>query len=968
MSVKNEVLTMPSMMRWLVLSWAAVVEPLQMMMPATSPRRPSHQLATAIALDQREAKDMSPLGKGLFEEAAKAVGKINAYEKQVEAMTDGELRDRVKELRESDEASLEEIFAISREAGWRVLKQRAYDVQLIGGYVMAKGGLAEMATGEGKTLAAVAPALYAAVSSAEQNALIVTANDYLAARDADGVGQIFRFLGLKVGLIEKDADAEERQLAYSADVVYASNQQVGFDYLRDQLAYAPEDLVLGLTKFGLCLIDEADSILIDEARTPLVISEKKDQQTDAGKQRLKLANDLATTVLLKDVHYEVDQKKGFVALKDEGQNECLNLLQVKNLFKFENNGLAPWGVIITSALKAKETLEKDRDYIVEDGKIELLDTYTGRKLLGRRYADGIQQAVEVKEGLDPSPSTKTAASITFQRLFGFNSPIATNVAAMTGTALTEAKEFSQVYGLETVAIPTNLPVGRKDYPDAVYRTVNGKFNAAVSEIQRSRPRPVLVGTTGVDDSELVAKLLREKFQCDVAVLNARPENAFSESRTVASAGRLGAVTVATNMAGRGTDIVLGGDPKELTRDVVERLLITATMDASEKGTPVPPEAMASDATRTALIAAADQVRQEIFEGEKIDPTDARQVAALVCERQALKGKPSLQALRDAAGLFENELEPQLKEEREKVLEMGGLYVVGTERHESRRIDRQLRGRSGRQGDPGSSRFFVSVEDRIFKVFGGDKLSNLMKTFRIGEDLPIEAKSITDALDEVQTRVEGRNFDIRKSVLDYDDVLDIHRRIIYSERRALLAGDDAVLNEALLSFLLSASEAVVQSVDRDEDDKTKRPALLDQRLTAFFGTLLPGDHPWRKSLVDSAGDKGFLPFLKSDKKDDPHARDFLDSIVLPRVTANRPGASALKSFAQLAILRIDALWADHLEMMKDLQDVVQLQVFAQKNPYNEYQVEARTLFDRLDLKIKSDTIFSLLQLASKPPAQ
>jgi len=866
-----------------------------------------------IEISQREKSEMSSEAIQLFQEAAEKIVKINAYESEIEKMNEKELRELVRK----EKNNIEKVFAIVREASYRVLGLRAFDVQMIGGLIMANGAMVEMQTGEGKTLAAVAPAIFAGLNG---KSLVVTVNDYLAQRDADGVGQVARYLGLKVGLASPNATIEEKRVAYNADIVYASNQQVGFDYLRDQLAYSSEDLVFfphGDYIFDLAIVDEADSILIDEARTPLVISEKKNK---AEKQNFIVANELSQDVLNAQEHYIIDESGGVIDLTEKGMKECCQLLQVDDLFA------APdfWGIFILNALKAKELLKKDRDYIVNENSIDLIDVFTGRKLEGRRYADGLQQAVEVKEDLEPSARTKTAASITFQALF--KDVLTKKLAACTGTAITQANEFKSVYNLETIVIPTALPIARKDYPDAVYRTVEAKWRAVCRYAAEYSPRPILIGTTSVDDSEMLAQRLKEydptKFS-QVQILNAKPENLRIESKIIANAGRLGAITVATNMAGRGTDIVLGGDAKAITSELLENLLLL-----------LPPQdqnLLAMD-TMTQLVEEAASIAQKL---QITTEDDASQITALVCEQSKIPN--TILPLRTLQRKALEEIKQNLLEERKKVLDLGGLYVFGTERHESRRIDRQLRGRSGRQGDPGASRFFISVDDRIFKLFGGDSLKRMMTNFRIGDDLPIETPSVAKALDKVQQKVEERNFNLRQQLLTFDSVLNTQRKIIYALRKRLLQIDQDLLTE----WLLASAQAVEASVLRDATSDDDAVQLRTTRFAAFFPSALI---PQPQLILDG------------------HAQDICTNIILPKIETARPNTAPISTFSQLAILRLDTLWSNHLDTIANLQDAVQFRTFSQARPIDEFQKEAKFLFDKLETKIISDTIFSLLQLA------
>lgn len=835
-------------------------------------------------LSKGQGRELTGEARDILKRNEEVARRITELEKTIEELSDDELRAKL------DKDDLITTFAVTREAAWRVLGLRAFDVQMLGGAVMAQGGLVEMATGEGKTLAAVAPVVFQALK--KEGALVVTTNDYLARRDADSVGQVARFLGLTVGLVESTMTPEERKAAYQCDITYASNAEVGFDYLRDHLAYT-EDEVVQPKKFGYCLVDEADSILIDEARTPLIISEK----TKAAAQKYELAKELVEGVLVANTHYTVDLKGQSVLMTDKGYAECSATLGVDDLA----NPADPWAPFILNALRAKELLLKDRDYLLRDGEVAILDTFSGRVLEGRRWSDGLQQAVEVKEGFPASDQTRPSALVTFQGLFG---DISETLAGMTGTAMTDAEELRDVYNLIAVPIPTALPVARNDYDDAVYQTEEAKWRAAASEVARanSKGRPVLVGTTSLEASEDLVQRLKE-FGIDAVALNARPDVAKYEATVVANAGRAGAVTVATNMAGRGTDIVLGGDPKFLAQRALEAALLGEKPEVAEE----------------IVSSAVADAREKI--GRDLTPDDAAQLAALASEK-----KGGLQKLRSAARSLREHYTEELAEERARVLELGGLYVIGTERHESRRIDRQLRGRAGRQGDPGTSRFFVSVDDRMFRIFGGDSIKRLMRTFRVGEDLPIEAKTVTEALTKVQVQVEERNTEMRSQQRKFDQVLDDQRRNVYAKRQILLFAADAELEALCAEWTGESAQAVVDSVTRDDGDDD----MLQQRLSQFF----------------------------NDNLDSPSNIDMGD--ILARVEKARPARSGAKSFAAIALLRLDQLWATHLTNMRDLKDSIQFRAYESVDPFFAYQKEALQLFQAFNKKLQTDTTYSLFQ--------
>mmetsp|Transcript_5597 Transcript_5597/g.16480 ORF Transcript_5597/g.16480 Transcript_5597/m.16480 type:complete len:950 (+) Transcript_5597:78-2927(+) len=904
---------------------------------------------------QKGGASVTPEAKDLIARGRTHLAKVSALEAGLEALDDDSLKAEAAALKaelsqldaaaEPSEEAAARTFALAREAAWRVLKLRAYDVQVLGGYAMATGNLAEMATGEGKTLAAIAPTLLGALRG--KGALVVTANDYLARRDADSVGLVLRYLGLTVGLVESTLEpaSEDRREAYSRDVTYVSNAELGFDYLRDQLALGEDELVLPRrpVPFYWCLVDEADSILIDEARTPLIISET----TAAPQGKYGVAKDLAEGLLVEGVHYDVDLKGRAVQLTEQGYAEAQAAVG-KSLFDAKD----PWAPFVLSALRAKELLQRDRDYLVtDDGEVKLVDAFSGRVLEGRRYADGLQQAVEAKEGLTCSDQTRPTAVVTFQALFR---TIATRLAGMTGTASTDGKELKDVYGLEVVPIPTALPVARKDYDDAVYGTVDAKERAAAAEVARQHKegRPILIGTTGVDASDAFVARLKRDYGIEAEALSARPDAAAREAAVVAQAGRVGAVTVATNMAGRGTDIKLGGSAADLARLCVEdallrggafdeQLLTVAARRDDENPLGFSPATL--ELFKAAAAAAKDLL------GE-VDRDGAADVVALAAE--GASRNPVVVATRAAVDAARADLEAPLREERARVEALGGLYVLGTERHESSRIDNQLRGRAGRQGDPGASRFFVSVRDPMFVNFGGDNIAKLMSTLRVGDDLPVEAKAVTDALTKIQAKVEGFNAEQRTNVLKFDDVSDGQRRALYGTRRRLLLADAAAQTETLAEWTADAALAVAKSAARDGQGEDDARRLLEERLGQFFGAALVLDDEAREAL--GSGDVAALANGKA-------VRSCVKNL-LEAVAVTRPARPATESFGKLALLRLDALWAEHLLNMNYLKENVQLRSIGQTDPFQEFQREGFELFTSLQTKIKADSVYSMLQAA------
>merc|ERR1719514_2919 len=818
--------------------------------PLVAPRQ-----AAAIFEQKKGGAALSPEAKAILKQGEAHLKRVNDLEATYDGKSDADLRQEATALREAlqqlekDEDAPADVqaraFALAREAAWRVLQLRAYDVQILGGHAMSTGALAEMATGEGKTLAAVAPTLLGALRG--KGALVVTANDYLARRDADSVGLVFRFLGLSVGLVEATMApaSEDRREAYACDVTYVSNAEIGFDYLRDQLALDETDLVLPRRSgeiedlFWWCLVDEADSILIDEARTPLIISET----TEAPAAKYEVARDLAEGVLSEGTHYDVDRKGRAVTLNENGYAEAEGALG-RPLFDAKD----PWAPFLLSALRAKELLEKDRDYLIDEAQqVKLVDAFSGRVLEGRRYADGLQQAVEAKERLPCSNQTRPSAQVTFQSLFR---TVPTRLAGMTGTAASDAKELNDVYSLVVVPIPTALPVARKDYDDAVYQTIDAKNRAAAAEVARQHKegRPVLVGTTSVEASDAFVERLRSTYGLDCEVLSARPDVAKREGAVVAQAGRLGAVTVATNMAGRGTDIKLGGSASDVARLYVEERLrggdgedLLKVRGREESLLEI--SSATHDLVDKARSAAVELLEDDLDEG-------VADLVALAADGRAVSKAPAVLAARKAVDAVAADVGEVLKEEKRAVEALGGLYVVGTERHESVRVDDQLRGRSGRQGDAGASRFFVSAKDPMFVNFGGERIADLMKTFRVGDDLPVEAKTVTDALSNIQRKVEDFNAEQRTNVLKFDDVQDGQRRALYATRRRLLLADEHDASQTFTRWVADSIIATARSVDRDVKSGDDPDAMLATRLGQFFGKAPALDAGARAALKNS----------------------------------------------------------------------------------------------------------------------
>ena len=710
--------------------------------------------------------------------------KVLALEPEMAKLTDEELQAKTTEFKErlakgeTLDDILPEAFAVCREADWRVLGMKPYPVQIIGGIVLHRACIAEMQTGEGKTLVATMPTYLNALTG--EGVHVVTVNDYLARRDSEWMGKVYRFLGLTVGLVVHGVESIDRKKAYEADVTYGTNNEFGFDYLRDNMVVYKANMVQRGHAFAI--VDEVDSILIDEARTPLIISGKGEDSSVMYKRADDFAKTLKKSVIVElddkveaeeqvDGDYVVDEKRKTATLTESGVKKAEAFFHVDNLADADNMSLRHY---IDGAIKARGVMHRDTDYIVKDGEVIIVDEFTGRLMYGRRFNDGLHQAIEAKEGVTVAAESKTLATVTFQNYFRMYKKL----SGMTGTASTEADEFSEIYGLNIVSIPTNKPRARKDLPDSVYKTVNGKYNAVIEQVAEchAKGQPVLVGTVSVEKSEALSKLLKKKG-IEHNVLNAKQHE--REAEIVAQAGKQGAVTIATNMAGRGTDIMLGGNvtymakaalkkelSKELTADLAQLKdeYEHAKARAKANGTelPTPPEA-GIDAKLEMLMTECDGHA----ETEDAEILHARKRFEELCE----------------------EFAPEVKREAEVVREAGGLFIIGTERHESRRIDNQLRGRAGRQGDPGSSRFYVALEDDIMRLFGGERIQGLMQRLSPEDDVPMDVKMLSKQIESAQKRIESRNFEIRKRVLQYDDVMNQQRELIYAQRREVLTGQN-----------------------------------------------------------------------------------------------------------------------------------------------------------------------------------
>ena len=803
---------------------------------------------------------------------------INGLEGDVASRSDADLRAKTDEFRrrhgngESLDDLLPEVFAVVREAAKRTLGQRHFDVQLMGGAAMHLGNIAEMRTGEGKTLTCVLPAYLNAIAG--KGVHVVTTNDYLAKRDSEWMGRIHRFLGLEVGVILSQLSPDERRAAYNADITYGTNNEFGFDYLRDNMAWSLADCVQRGHSYAI--VDEVDSILIDEARTPLIISGPADQSSRWYGEFARLA-----PMLKRDVHYEVDERKRTVGVSEEGVALVEDQLGIENLYEAANTPLVGY---LNNALKVKELFTKDKDYIVRDGEVLIVDEFTGRVLHGRRYNEGMHQAIEAKEQVEIKAENQTLATITLQNYFRLYDKL----AGMTGTAQTEAAELLQIYKLGVVSIPTNMPMVRTDHGDLVYKTEEAKFNAVVEDIaqRHAKGQPVLVGTASVERSEYLSKAL-VAAGIPHSVLNAKQHE--REAMIVAEAGRKGAVTVSTNMAGRGTDIMLGGNPTFLA-DVALR---THGLDPVE--TPQDYEA----AWETAVNDARTEVEAE-----------AREVVAA-----------------------------------------GGLYVLGTERHESRRIDNQLRGRSGRQGDPGESRFYLSLRDELMVRFNGPLVESIMTRLRLEDDVPIEAKMVSRAIQSAQTQVEQQNFEIRKNVLKYDEVMDLQRKVIYAERRRVLEGEDLrdqiehMMTDVITAYVNGATE---NGYAEDWD--------LNQLWTALK-TLYPIGIKY-ESIADDIGDLTRETLLAA-VLDDARAAYSRREAEL----AEMAGPDAMRELERRVVLSVlDRKWREHLYEMDYLKEGIGLRAMAQRDPLVEYKREGFVMFSALLEALKEESVGFLFNVA------
>ena len=918
------------------------------------------------------------------------VSDVNILEEDLLPLSDDDLRTRTVEFRNKFEKTtspleelalldelLPEAFAVVREASRRVLGMRHFDVQLIGGMVLHEGQIAEMKTGEGKTLVATLPSYLNALTG--RGVHVVTVNDYLARRDAEWMGQIHRFLGLSVGLVQQSMAPIERKKNYECDITYATNSELGFDYLRDNMAGDESEIVQ--RDFQFCVIDEVDSILIDEARTPLIISgqverpQEKYQQAAEVVANLKRALDISKDGIDPEGDYEVDEKQRSCILTDEGFAKTEKLLNVQDLFDPKD----PWAHYVTNALKAKELFVKDVNYIVRDNEAVIVDEFTGRVMPGRRWSDGQHQAIEAKENLQIQPETQTLASITYQNFF----LLYPRLSGMTGTAKTEEVEFEKTYKLETTVVPTNRKISREDWVDQVFKTESAKWRAVAKETVEihKKGRPVLVGTTSVEKSELLSTLLSEQ---EVAhnLLNAKPENVEREAEIVAQAGRAGAVTIATNMAGRGTDIILGGNSDYMARLKIKEIFSPRLVKPEEGHKPPIPlqrnsesvgfkandnqnskskniqsvslqkifPVLLTEETEKKLVTLASKLVKE-WGDRALSSIELDDYIATAAEKTPTQDK-NIEELRLAIQLIKKEYEEVLVQEETNVREVGGLHVIGTERHESRRVDNQLRGRAGRQGDLGSTRFFLSLEDNLLRIFGGDRVAGLMNAFRVEEDMPIESGMLTRSLEGAQKKVETYYYDIRKQIFEYDEVMNNQRKAVYSERRRVLDGRELKLQ--VIGYGQRTMEEIVEAyVNEDLPPEEWDLTNLISKVKEFI------------YLLDDLKPEDLLGLNKNELKDflKEQLRNAYD-VKEAQVEQTHPGI--MRQAERFFILQqLDTLWREHLQSMDSLRESVGLRGYGQKDPLIEYKNEGYDMFLDMMINMRRNVIYSMFMFQ---PAQ
>ncbi|WP_010252006.1 preprotein translocase subunit SecA [Acetivibrio cellulolyticus] len=828
------------------------------------------------------------------------VDKIDSFESEIKALSDDQLKGKTQEFKkrlaegETTNDILPEAFAVMREASWRVLGMRHFKVQLIGGIVLHQGRIAEMRTGEGKTLVATLPVYLNALEG--KGVHVVTVNDYLAKRDSEWMGKVYNFLGLSVGLIVHGLDNNERRAAYNCDITYGTNNEFGFDYLRDNMVIYKQDMVQRDLHYAI--VDEVDSILVDEARTPLIISGPGDKSTDLYKTADSFVRRLKVKVFTQlddkedtddiEADYIVDEKANTATLTADGVRKAEAFFGIENLSDSDNLTISHH---INQALRAHGIMKLDKDYVVKDGEIIIVDEFTGRLMYGRRYSDGLHQAIEAKEGVKVERESKTLATITFQNYFRMY----TKLSGMTGTALTEEQEFQDIYKLDVVVIPTNKSIARIDFPDSVYKNEMGKFNAVINDIVEcnKKGQPVLIGTISIEKSELLSSILKKRGVSH-QVLNAKYHE--KEAEIIAQAGKFGAVTIATNMAGRGTDIVLGGNAEFM-----------AKQEMRKKGyhDDLINQATGFNDTDDQEILAARAVYRELYDGFK----------------------------------------DKINAEREKVVAAGGLHIIGTERHESRRIDNQLRGRAGRQGDAGSSRFYISLEDDLMRLFGSDRLTGIVNALGLEDDQAIEHRMLSSAIENAQKKVEGKNFGIRKNVLQYDDVMNKQREVIYSQRRKVLDGES--LKESFLKMVDGIADSIVH----------------------LYCSESPHPDNWDWDSIRSYAEGAFVPVgsLNFSKEEiEVMTKDDLREKVLEMITKrydekeNEFGSELMRELERVVLLRIvDQKWMDHIDAMDQLKHGIHLRAYGQRDPVIEYKFEGFDMFEEMNRNIQFESVKVIL---------
>ena len=828
------------------------------------------------------------------------VDKINSLEPEMEKLTDKELSKKTELFKEELKNGktlddiLPEAFAVVREASKRVLGMRHFDVQLIGGIILHQGRISEMKTGEGKTLVATLPAYLNALAG--NGVHIVTVNEYLAKRDSEWMGKVYKFLGLSVGLVLARMSHLDKQRAYNSDITYGTNNEFGFDYLRDNMVIRKEDMVQ--RELSYAIVDEIDSILIDEARTPLIISGKANKSSDLYKKADSFVRKLKAKVIIeediKDLNqsednekydYIVDLKAKSASLTQKGIKKAETEFKLDNLNDLENSDIVH---NINQALRAHGIMKKDIDYIVKDGEVLIVDEFTGRIMYGRRYNGGLHQAIEAKENVKIADESKTLATITFQNYFRMYSKL----SGMTGTAMTEENEFREIYNLDVVEVPTNKPLIRIDETDVIYKNEAAKFRAVVEDIKacNEKGQPVLVGTVSIENSEKISRLL-DKEGIHHEVLNAK--NHEKEAEIVAQAGKYGAVTIATNMAGRGTDIMLGGNSEYLAKQEMRKLRYSEEM---------------------------------IEQSTAFNETD---------DKEILEARKRFQDL-------EKKYDDEIKEEKEKVVAVGGLKIIGTERHESRRIDNQLRGRSGRQGDPGQSKFYLGLDDNLLKIFGGDMITKIFNKGNLPEDLPIEAKLLSKTIESAQSRVEGKNFSIRKHILSYDDVMNVQREIIYSQRREVLDGKN--IRDNIVQMINSACEMVVDTYRGEIEDGTLNKEAIINEIRANLNI-------------------GEVQSLQSDKVDANKLEEELKQKALEIYEAKEKEiGEEIREVERVVLLKVvDSKWMDHIDNMDELKNGIGLRAYGQKDPVVQYRIEGGDMFEEMIAQIKLEVAKIMLHI-------